>query len=66
MSAAVDAKLKEIIADLAKSTGVSADDAEKIIRHLGIEGALKNREAKNDLDRIDLKGLRIAAGAGPI
>ena len=53
---------QEAIKDIADRTGVNASDVAKIVDHLGLKGALKNRLAVDGNLSGGLGGLRIAAG----
>lgn len=73
---AIYEKAKEIKVALAKETGVSLEDVEKILDHLGLDGALEHRQYVGEraeryglghtlthrLADVSLKNIRIAAG----
>ena len=64
-------KLKELHEGLAKETGVDVQSVAKILSHLGLERAVRNRLEKASeisdtrLTNVTVDTLRVSAGAGP-
>ena len=59
------AKYEKVAASVAKATGIKAEDVAKVLRHLGLDKALKAAAAKmTDFEKVTERDAKIAVKVG--